>query len=264
MLRIAVTGAAGKMGITVIKVIEGDKELKLAGALEAADSQYIGMDAGIFAGIGNIGIAITGNPEIYATECDAIIDFSSPKASEKNIEIAVNNKIALVIGTTGLDDKVMNLIREAGKLIPVIWSPNYSIGVNLIAKLTRLAAEILDEGFDVEIVEAHHRLKKDAPSGTAIKLLNILKEVYHTNDVIYGREGITGERPGKQIGMSAIRGGDIVGDHTVNFLGIGERIEITHKLTSRETLARGAVKAAKYIVKNGKGLYKIEDVLGLN
>ena len=132
-----------------------------------------------------------------------------------------------------------------------------------MAKLTRLSAEVLNKGFDAEIIEAHHRMKKDSPSGTAIKLLEVLKEVYNTSDVVFGREGIIGERPENQIGVLAVRGGDVVGDHTVSFLGIGERLEITHKASTRETFARGALRAAKYIVKSGKGLYKMEDVLGL-
>ncbi len=263
MILVAVTGAAGKMGKTNIKIISEDKESKLSGAAEAADSSFIGMDAGEIAGVGRLNVPITDNIEKIVEGCDVLMDFSSPAAVEKNINVVLKFKKAIVIGTTGLGEKETGLIKEAGSSIPVIWAPNFSVGINLMTKLTRIAAEVLNEGFDVEIVEAHHRMKKDSPSGTAIKLLNVLKEAYHTNDVVYGREGITGERPERQIGVLAVRGGDVVGDHTVSFLGIGERLEIIHKASSRETFAKGALRAAKFIVKNGKGFYTMEDVLGL-
>jgi 4-hydroxy-tetrahydrodipicolinate reductase len=263
MLKVLVTGAAGKMGKTNIKVITENKDCTLSGAVEFKDSPYIGQDAGLLAGVGNLNIPIKSSITEYVRDCDVIIDFSAVSALQLNVEAAVKNNCALVIGTTGISDKDQALVQEAGKSIPVIWAPNFSVGVNLMAKLCRLAAEVLDKGFDVEIVEAHHKMKKDSPSGTAIQLLNVLKDAYHTNDIVYGREGLTGERPENQIGVSAVRGGDVVGDHTVYFLGIGERVEITHKASTRETFARGALRAAQYIVKKGKGLYTMKDVLGM-
>jgi 4-hydroxy-tetrahydrodipicolinate reductase len=261
MLNIIVTGAAGRMGRSNIKVISEDKNCKLTGAIEVEGSPFIGKDSGEIAGIGKNYIIISSGESI--DNCDVIMDFTAPSTVKKHVDIALRHNIALVIGSTGVNEGDMALIKDAGKKIPVIWAPNFSVGINLIAKLTRLAAETLNEGFDAEIVEVHHRMKKDSPSGTAVKLLNVLKEVYKTGDVVYGREGLVGERPDKQIGVFAIRGGDVVGDHTVSFFGIGERVEITHKASSRETLSRGALRAAKYIVKKGAGFYTMEDVLGL-
>jgi 4-hydroxy-tetrahydrodipicolinate reductase len=263
MLKIAVTGAAGKMGKTNIKVISEDKESQLTGALEAKGSPFIGQDAGQTAGLGVLGVPIFDSASQAIGNCDVIIDFSSPSVVLENLHAAMEHNKALVIGMTGLSDKELSAVKEAGEKIPVIWAPNFSVGVPLMAHLTRIAAEILGKDFDAEIVEVHHRMKKDSPSGTAIKLLNVLKEAYHTKDVVYGREGIIGERPENQIGVSAVRGGDVVGDHTVYFLGMGERFELSHKASSRETFAKGALRAAKYIVKNGKGFYTIEQVLGL-
>ena len=263
MVRIAVTGAAGKMGKANIKIIAEDKETELSAALEFSASPFIGADSGETAGIGQNGIKISADLDKALQASDALIDFSSPQAFSKYLEMAVQYKKAFICGTTGLTESDQEKIRKAAEIIPVIWAPNFSVGVTLIAKLTRIAAQVLDQGFDAEIVEAHHRMKKDSPSGTAIKLLKVLQDVYETNDVVYGREGICGERPERQIGVSAVRGGDVVGDHTVYFLGNGERVEITHKASSRETFARGAVRAAKAVVAGGKGLYTMEKILGL-
>lgn len=263
MVRVTLTGSAGRMGKTLVQVISQDKETSLTGAVEIPGSPFLGMDAGELAGVGKAQVKIMDNLKEAVQNSDVIIDFSFLEAVEANVNTAAAAGKALVIGTTGLSKKQIELIEDAGKTIPVIWAPNYSIGVNLIASLTRIAAQVLSEGFDPEIVEAHHNLKKDSPSGTAVKLLNVLKDVYQTNDVVYGREGMVGQRPAKQIGVHAVRGGDVVGDHTVTFYGIGERVEIVHKASSRETFARGAVRAAKYIVSHGKGLYSIEEILGL-
>ncbi len=263
MLKITVTGAAGKMGRVNIKVISSDKESILTGAVENPQNPYLGRDAGEISGIGrNLSVPIISDIEKALSASDVLIDFSSPSASAKNIEAALNLRKAIVIGTTGISDDDKYLLKEAGKNIPAIWAPNFSVGVNLLSRLVKIAAEVLGEGFDPEIVEIHHRMKKDSPSGTAIKLLNVLKDVYKTNDIIYGREGITGERPRNQIGVFAVRGGDVFGDHTVSFFGEGERVELVHKLSSREPLARGALRAAKFITGKGPGLYTIEEVLG--
>ncbi len=264
MLKVTVTGAAGKMGKANIKVISSDAESILVGALEEAHNNSLGRDAGEISGIGrNLSIPIISNIEKALSVSDVLIDFSSPSATRANIMASINLRKALVIGTTGISDDDKDLLKKAGMDIPVIWAPNFSVGVNLLSKLVKIAAEVLCDGFDAEIVEVHHRMKKDSPSGTALKLLNVLKDVYKTNDIIYGRSGITGERPHNQIGVFAIRGGDVVGDHIVNFFGDGERIEIAHKASSRETYARGALRAAKFITGRGPGLYSIEEVLGL-
>jgi len=263
MIRIVLNGAAGRMGKTIIQVMSNDNELKLVGAIEAKNSPNIGKDSGELAGIGQNNIIITSNIEEVINDADVIIDFSSPDSLVRNIDCALKYNVGLVIGTTGIKNDDIENMKEASKFIPIIWSPNFSVGITLLSKIVKLCAEILNDGYDVEIVEAHHRMKKDAPSGTAIKLLNILKEVYRTNDVVCGRNGLIGERPKNQIGVSVVRGGDIIGEHSVLFLGNGERLELTHKATSRETFARGALKAAKFIYHKGKGFYTMEQVLGL-
>ncbi|URA09206.1 4-hydroxy-tetrahydrodipicolinate reductase [Thermospira aquatica] len=262
MVTIAIMGAAGRMGRTLIQVISQDPQCRLGGALESSQCALLGQDAGVVAGVGTQGVSLSSDPDDLSA-CDVFIDFSSVEAFEHHVEIASRFKKAYVVGTTGLREEHFKALDEASKVIPVLWAPNFSVGVNLMVKLVQMAAEVLSSGFDVEIVEAHHRLKKDAPSGTAVKLLEVLKEAYKTEDVIYGRSGITGERPQGQIGVHAVRGGDIVGDHTVSFCGIGERIEITHRASSRETFARGAVRAAKFLAGKPAKRYTIEEVLGL-
>lgn len=263
MIRIAVTGCAGKMGKTNLKVIHEDSETEIGGACEYSESPFIGMDAGQVAGLGQVNISISSHPSEAFKNCHAAIDFSSPSALKEVLKAAADNKTALVIGTTGVTPDIHDLIQKTSEIIPVIWAPNYSVGVHLITRLTEIAAEILKDDFDPEIVEAHHKMKKDSPSGTAVQLLETVKKVYNTQNVTHGREGIVGERPKNEIGMHAIRGGDVIGDHTVHFLGMGERIEITHRATSRETFARGALRAAKYLVKKEKGFYTMKDILGI-
>jgi 4-hydroxy-tetrahydrodipicolinate reductase len=262
-MNVIVTGAAGRMGKTNIKTAAEDKETQIIGAVETKGNPVIGTDAGLMAGMSPLGIAVVDDIGAVSGKADVIIDFTVAASLSAHLEYAVRNKTAVVIGTTGLGDKEFAMIDDAALKIPVIWAPNFSIGVNLIAKLTRIAAEMLNDGFDAEIVEMHHRMKKDAPSGTAIKLLNVVKDVYRTEDIVYGREGIAGERPPRQVGVMALRGGDVVGDHTVIFAGIGERVEISHKVSTRETFARGALRAAKYIYNKKPGRYTIEEVLGI-
>lgn len=261
-MRVIVTACGGKMGKTNVRVVSEDKDSRLAGATEIAGSPLIGRDAGEIAGIDSLGVPVTGSLD-ELPEADVLIDFSSPRALDAHLRFALERRIALVVGSTGLSDDEKARIREAGKSIPAIWAPNYSVGIFLINKLARIAAEVLGDGFDAEIVEMHHRMKKDAPSGTAIQLLNTLKKVYGTEDVVYGRNGITGERPARQIGVHAVRGGDVVGDHTVIFAGNGERVEIVHKASTRETFARGALKAAKFIVAKGTGFWTMDDVISI-
>ncbi len=263
MFSIAVTGAAGRMGTTNIRVIESDADCKVVAALDSPQNPNTGKDAGLTAGISALNVPVSKNIKEWSADIDGIIDFSAPVALQAHLDFAVQNTCALAIGTTGLTDTHFEAIRAAAKSIPIVWAPNFSVGINLSAKLVKLAAQVLGNDFDVEIIEAHHNLKKDAPSGTALKFLKIVQETFQTNDVVYGREGIVGARPKTQIGVHAVRGGDIVGDHTILFAGQGERVEITHKASSRETFARGALRALKTIIGKKPRLYEIEELFGL-
>jgi 4-hydroxy-tetrahydrodipicolinate reductase len=241
-LRVLLLGAKGRMG----QAIEA--------AAKKADTQIIaGLDLG-----DDMTKEIGG--------CDVVIDFSNPSATDALSRACRDAKKPAVIGTTGHSEKERKLITEMAKSVSVVFSPNYSVGVNALFWLTRKAAEMLGEDFDLEITEIHHRLKKDAPSGTAKKLAEILCEVRrldYNENVTHGREGLTGERPAREIAIHSIRGGDVVGDHTVTFAGAGERLELTHKASSRETFALGALRAARWIVGKPAGLYSMEVVLGL-
>jgi 4-hydroxy-tetrahydrodipicolinate reductase len=198
--------------------------------------------------------------------CDVVIDFSHPSATDAIHRICLSGKKPLVVGTTGHSAAEREILLETAKSLPIVWSPNFSIGVNVLFWLTRKTAEMLGPDFDLEVLEMHHRLKKDAPSGTAKKLAEILAEVRqldYEKNVAHGREGLVGERPAKEIGVHSIRGGDVVGDHTVTFAGRGERLELTHKASSRDTFAAGALRAARWVVGKPPGLYSMKDVLGL-
>ncbi len=236
-------GSKGRMGETILACAKADSEITVAGAIDMGDDLESVID-----------------------QCDAVIDFTHHNATRAVAgKCAERNKI-LVIGTTGHSDAEVADIRSEAARIPIVFAPNFSIGVNTLFWLTRKAAEILGPDFDLEVIEMHHRLKKDAPSGTAKRLAEILAEVRHLkygSDVRHGREGIVGERSSAEIGMHAIRGGDVVGDHTVVFAGQGERLELTHKASSRETFARGALRAAKWARAQPAGLYDMQNVLGL-
>jgi len=241
--RIVVTGSKGRMGQTIIGLASNDPELKVVGQVDLGDD--------INARIGN---------------ADVVIDFSFHSATLGIAQAAAKNRKAMVIGTTGHSADERSSILDLLSSVPVVWAANYSVGVNLLFALTRRAAEVLGGSFDQEVVEMHHRLKKDAPSGTAARLAEILAKVKKEELkklVRHGREGIVGERTAHEIGIHAIRGGDVVGDHTVIFAGAGERIELTHKASSRETFAKGALRAAKWVVNQKAGLYDMQDVLGL-
>jgi len=261
--RIAVNGAAGRMGRLLVRLISQDPGLELTAALEAREHPQLGRDAGELAGVGPVGIPVQSS-EVPPT--DVLVDFSSPLATIARSKEAARVGAAAVIGTTGMTAEQKSEIESLSAQVPVIISPNMSIGVNLLFSLAAQAASLLDENFDIEIVEAHHRRKKDAPSGTAGRLLEAVCEAkgWTPEDVaVYGREGITGERPCEQIGVHAVRGGDIVGDHTVLFAGPGERIELSHRAQSREIFARGAIRVARFISGKPAGLYAMKDVLGL-
>ncbi len=266
MQKVIVTGAAGRMGSTNVRLVVNDKDLKLVGAVEREGFQEI--DAGIPANLGNVGVKIVDNIwKLRDIEADVIIDFTMPEATIKNLEFAVENKINMVIGTTGLSDEDLKKIKEASDKIAIVQSPNMSVGVNVLFKISEIVAKVLGDDYDVEIVEAHHRFKKDAPSGTAVKLGQIIAEALgrdYKKVAKFERVGIIGERTKDEIGMQTLRAGDIVGDHTVLFGGIGERIELTHRAHNRENFARGAIRAAKWLKDKERGLFNMIDVLGLN
>jgi 4-hydroxy-tetrahydrodipicolinate reductase len=242
-LRLALVGAAGRMGQAIARAAEAQDDLDIAACIDLGDRLNDAIET-----------------------CDVVIDFSHPDATERNCATCIEARKPMVIGTTGHSAEQTRVIRLAAVEIPVVLAANFSVGVNTLFWLTRKTNELLGETFDVEIVEAHHRLKKDAPSGTAKRLAQILcdaRGLGYDEQVAHGREGLVGERPAKQIGMHAIRAGDVVGDHTVIFAGDGERLELTHKASSRETFATGALRAARWIVAKPPRLYTMEDVLGL-
>lgn len=266
MIRIAVSGAAGRMGKAIVTSIDQNPAAELAGALEREDSPFIGKDSGELSGLGKNGIRITESVEKAIKKADVIIDFSTPEASMKLIEECVGAGKAIVIGTTGFSHHQRDEIKEIAQKGKVVMAPNMSIGVNLLLKLVHDAAKVLGNDYDIEIIEAHHRLKKDAPSGTAIRIAEVAAAAVSRDlekVAVYERKGIIGERRPEEIGIQTIRAGDIVGDHTIMFAGPGERIELTHKASSRDTFAAGSVKAAIWLADKPNGLYDMQDVLGL-
>lgn len=266
MIKLTVCGAAGRMGSRIIALSKDYGELKLVGAVESKNNPKVGIDAGIVAGIGEIKVAITDELEKVIHDTDVVVTFTTPEASVEHTEIVKKNKKAIVIGTTGFNNEQLAIIQDASKEIPVVLSPNMSIGVNLLFKILGDIAKVLGDDYDVEIIEAHHRMKKDAPSGTAIKMAKVIAEALGRNFdevAVFTRKGIIGERTRKEIGIQTVRAGDIVGEHAVLFGGLGERIEIVHKASSRDTFARGALKAAIWIFGKRAGFYDMGDVLGL-
>ncbi|MBE9528397.1 MAG: 4-hydroxy-tetrahydrodipicolinate reductase [Proteobacteria bacterium] len=266
MVNIAVTGAAGRMGMAITNAVQSNSMIKFVGALEREGSPMVGHDAGEVAGAGHAGVRITDNRDIAFGEADVVIDFTAPESTIKNIEECVHLDKAIVIGTTGLSHHQRDHIKELGAKVRMVMAPNMSVGVNLLFKLVHDAVMKVGHDYDIEIIEAHHRHKKDAPSGTAIRISEVVADALGSNleDVaVYERRGIIGERQPGEIGIQTIRAGDIVGDHTVILAGPGERIEITHKASSRQNFAVGAVKAALWIVDKANGQYDMQDVLGL-
>lgn len=266
MTRIAVIGAAGRMGKVLVEAVVASDTAVLGAAVVCPDSSLVGADAGEVAGVGKLGVKLSGSVREVLADFDVLIDFTTPDLTLQNLEVCRKAGKAMVIGTTGLSDDQKAALKSAVDDIPIVFAPNMSVGVNLSLKLLRLAAEVLGDDVDIEIVEAHHRHKKDAPSGTALRMGEEIADVLGRElktCAVYGREGITGERDRKAIGFETIRAGDIVGEHTVIFAGIGERLEITHKASSRMTFAKGAVRAALWLERKGPSLYDMQDVLGL-
>lgn len=267
MIRVAVTGAAGRMGRTLIQAIHDAGDLTLGAAFERPGSTLLGADAGELAGVGRLGVAVTGDPEAAADAFDTIIDFTIPEATVALAGVCAAKGKRLVIGTTGIDEAGLEQIRAAAGRVAVLMAPNMSVGVNLTFKLAELAARVLGDDADVEIIEAHHRHKIDAPSGTALRLGEVVASALGRDlDAagVFSRHGRTGERPSGAIGFATVRAGDIVGEHTVLFAGGGERIEITHRAESRMNFAQGALRAVRFLEQKPRGLFDMQDVLGFD
>ncbi|MBM7063055.1 4-hydroxy-tetrahydrodipicolinate reductase [Pseudomonas sp. UL073] len=266
MRRIAVMGAAGRMGKTLIEAIQQNAGAGLTAAVDRPDSTLVGADAGELAAIGRIGVPLSADLERVVDEFDVLIDFTHPSVTLKNLEVCRQAGKAMVIGTTGFTADEKHKLAEAAKEIPIVFAANFSVGVNLCLKLLDTAARVLGDEVDIEIIEAHHRHKVDAPSGTALRMGEVVASALGRDlqqVAVYGREGQTGARQRETIGFATVRAGDVVGDHTVLFAADGERVEITHKASSRMTFAKGAVRAAMWLDQRQPALYDMQDVLGL-
>ncbi len=263
MIKTTVTGAAGRMGGRIIHIIRESDTLELGGALEHPDHR-IGEDAGTVAGGSPLGVPITASIENALADCSTLIDFTYPEVTMENLGTCLRLGKRMVIGTTGLSPEQQEKIRLAGKKIPVVFAPNMSIGVNVCLKILKDLTRILGSDFETEIVELHHNRKKDAPSGTAIRMGEVIAEAAGKNfaeNAVFSRHGMIGERSPGEIGLQTVRGGDIVGEHTVYFIANGERIELTHRAMTRDMFARGAVRAAAWLSDKGPGFYDMQDVL---
>ncbi len=267
MIRVTVQGAAGRMGRMLVAQVMKNSDMTLVGATEQEGNPLLGQDAGLVAGVGQAGVPLTSDMDACLAMSDAVISFTVPAASMEAARKAAAAGAAIVIGTTGLSaEEKAELSGLAGGGARIVFSPNMSVGVNLLFAICGKVAAMLGEEYDIEVVEMHHNLKKDAPSGTAARLGEILcqaRGLSYANDVRHGRQGLPGPRPKNEIGMHALRGGDVVGDHTVIFATSGERIEFTHKASSRENFARGAIRAARFLADAAPGLYDMQDVLHL-
>jgi 4-hydroxy-tetrahydrodipicolinate reductase len=268
MIKVAIVGAAGRMGRMLVAEVLRDPKLSLSGALEYPGCPLLGEDAGLLAGEGACGVKLSCDVDAVLAQSDAAIDFSSPQATMAFAPRAAAAGVRLVVGTTGLTPEQKDSLRELAKGgAYIVCAPNMSIGVNLLFALCAKVAAVLGDDYDIEVVEMHHKQKKDAPSGTAERLGEILAQARgldYAADTRHGRVGLVGARPKKEIGMHALRGGDVVGDHTVIFAAQGERLELTHKASSRETFAKGAIRAVKFLENSKPGFYDMQDVLGLN
>jgi len=264
--RIAIAGAAGRMGKALIEATQKNSDASLAGAIVRPTSTLVGVDAGEFGGVGKLDVKIVGDIEQTIQNFDVLIDFSSPAATLANVKICAAHNKPIVVGTTGFSDSEKAELLSYQTQIPVLLSANFSTGVNLCFKLLDMAARVLGDEYDVEVYEAHHRHKVDSPSGTAVRMGEVLANALERDlkqVAVYGREGQIGPRPRDTIGFATVRGGDVVGDHTVMFMADGERVEITHKASSRLAFANGAVRAAVWLKKQKTGLFDMQDALGL-
>jgi 4-hydroxy-tetrahydrodipicolinate reductase len=266
MMRVAVSGVGGRMGRALVEACAESEQMTLTAAVARRQSSLIGADAGEVAGVGRLGVPIVHDLALAIEHFDTLIEFTTPEATLEHLQICRASGRRMVIGTTGMGDEGGRRIAEAARDIGVVFAPNMSVGVNLCFKLLEIAAGVLGDAVDVEIIEAHHRHKVDAPSGTALRMGEVVAGALGRDlqkCAVYGRQGHTGERSRNTIGFQSIRAGDIVGDHTVLFADLGERLEITHKSSSRLTFARGATRAATWLAAQPAGLYDMQDVLGL-
>ena len=266
MINVVVAGAAGRMGCRLVALTKDSTTLTLAGAIEERGHHSVGSDAGEIAGCGRAGIPITDDFAALLDRGEVVVDFSAPEATLHHLRTVAQYRRAMVIGTTGFSAPQLEELKSLARQVPCVLSPNMSVGINLIYKVISEMAKTLGDDYDIEVVEAHHHLKKDAPSGTALKIAEVLaKAVSRDLDhvAVYARKGPIGERKKGEIGIQTIRAGDIVGDHTILFGGMGERIEVTHRASSRDTFAGGALRAAQWVVRQPPGLYDMMDVLSL-
>ncbi|EYS96389.1 4-hydroxy-tetrahydrodipicolinate reductase [Cupriavidus sp. SK-4] len=264
-MNIAIAGASGRMGRMLIEHVLNTEGVSLAGALDVPGSPALGQDAGLLLGR-QTGVAISSDVEAVLSGADCLIDFTRPEGTLAHVAAAKKLGVKMVIGTTGFDEAGKAALAEAARSIGIVFAANFSVGVNATFKLLEVAAKLLSTGYDIEVIEAHHRFKVDAPSGTALKMGEVIADALGRDlktCAVYAREGHTGERDPNSIGFATVRGGDIVGDHTVMFAGIGERIEISHKSSSRQSYADGAVRAARFLADKPNGLFDMQDVLGL-
>jgi len=267
MLRVAVVGAAGRMGKTLIEAVRAVPALQLTAAIDRPESTLIGADVGELAGVGRIGVNLVGDLSSVLDDFDVLIDFTHPTVTLHNLAICRQAGKAMVIGTTGFSEAERQLLVDAGQEIAIVFAANFSVGVNLCLKLLDTAARVLGDDVDIEIIEAHHRHKVDAPSGTALRMGEVVAAALNRDlakVAVYGREGQTGARERETIGFATVRAGDVVGDHTVLFAADGERVEITHKASSRMTFAKGAVRSVQWLEGKSAGLYDMQDVLDLH
>ena len=266
-MRIAIAGVNGRMGRVLAEAVSQSESCELSAATVRPGSSLLGIDVGELCGLGHLDVKTSDSIRSQINNFDVLIDFTLPEASLSHVAECVAGKRAMVIGTTGFSDADLATLAEAATRIPIVFAPNMSVGVNLCLKLLQLAASVLNEDTDIEIIEAHHRHKIDAPSGTALAMGQVIADTLQRDlksCAVYGRQGRTGERDANSIGFETIRAGDIVGEHTVMFAGIGERVEITHKASSRMTFAKGALRAAQWLKDRAPGLYDMQHVLGFS
>lgn len=264
-LKIAIAGCAGRMGRALLEVVSQAPDMQLSAALERSGSPYLDKDAGELIGA-TCGVSVVSDFATALATSDMLIDFTRPEGTLAHLEVCRAAGIKMIIGTTGFSADEKALLKEAAGDIAIVFAPNMSVGVNVTFKLLEIAAQVLNDGYDIEIIEAHHRHKIDAPSGTALRMGEVVAQVLDRDlekVAVYGREGVTGERKSDTIGFSTIRGGDIVGEHKALFAGTGEQIEIIHKATSRKTFSMGALRAARFLANKQKGLFDMQDVLAL-
>jgi 4-hydroxy-tetrahydrodipicolinate reductase len=265
MVKVVVTGAAGRMGMQIARLVRATEGMALVGAVERP-GVAVGQDVGVLAGLGPVGVTVVDDLGKVLSGADVVVDFTSHEASARHAELCAERGVALVIGSTGFSPEAKARVAAAARKIPIVLSPNMSVGVNVLFELVRQAAKILGDAYDVEVVELHHKKKRDAPSGTAVRLGEVAAQALGRDPkdaFAFSRHGIIGERPPWQIGLQTVRGGDVVGEHTVYFFGDGERLELTHRATSRDQFAQGAVRAAQWVVGRPAGLHDMAAVLGL-